>query len=346
MNFSSTIIDQLAIHYVGNSSGQSLHLSNHPVSINNDLSVKLQQHYLNSFINASEKYNFTHPESLQYNEVYNYVSNIFNTPQEFMHNSQRIARHLFAQSDHPRIKGGELHVVHFKNIASGDRILEAIGIFKSENKSGYFELTTADDTFDMKYAEGIPVNKIDKACFIVNDLRETSLPVYLVDNQNRNEEACYWMDAFLQVKPAADNYHYTKNFLTVTKQFITEQLADRENVTRMDQVAMLDQSVNYFKEKEQFDIREFNEQVFKNPELIESFQEFGTNYLQQHNVQLSDNFEINNSAVKKQSRIFKSVLKLDRNFHIYIHGNRELIEQGYDEKTGRKFYKIYFEEEN
>ena len=49
-------------------------------------------------------------------------------------------------------------------------------------------------------------------------------------------------------------------------------------------------------------------------------------------------------AVKKQARVFKSVLKLDKNFHIYIHGNRELIEQGV-EKDGRKFYKLYFESE-
>ena len=49
-------------------------------------------------------------------------------------------------------------------------------------------------------------------------------------------------------------------------------------------------------------------------------------------------------AVKKQARVFKSVLKLDKNFHIYIHGNRDLIEQGTDER-GRKYYNIYYEEE-
>jgi len=39
------------------------------------------------------------------------------------------------------------------------------------------------------------------------------------------------------------------------------------------------------------------------------------------------------------------VLKLDKNFHIYIHGDRNLIEQG-EEPDGRKFYKIYYEEES
>jgi hypothetical protein len=60
---------------------------------------------------------------------------------------------------------------------------------------------------------------------------------------------------------------------------------------------------------------------------------------------IGDSFSISTAAVKKQARVFKSVLKLDKNFHIYIHGNRDLIEQGM-EPDGRKFYKIYFREEH
>ena len=47
--------------------------------------------------------------------------------------------------------------------------------------------------------------------------------------------------------------------------------------------------------------------------------------------------------VKKQARAFKSVIKLDKNFHIYIHGDRDLIEQGEDERG--KFYKVYYNKE-
>ncbi|MDD4067910.1 MAG: nucleoid-associated protein, partial [Bacteroidales bacterium] len=54
-------------------------------------------------------------------------------------------------------------------------------------------------------------------------------------------------------------------------------------------------------------------------------------------------FNISDSAVKKQARVFKSVIKLDKNFHIYVHGDRKLIEQGQDEKG--KFYKVYYNEE-
>ena len=50
-------------------------------------------------------------------------------------------------------------------------------------------------------------------------------------------------------------------------------------------------------------------------------------------TEIADNFEISAQAVKRQARIFKSVLKLDKNFHIYIHGNRELIEKGFDRRN-------------
>jgi hypothetical protein len=63
-----------------------------------------------------------------------------------------------------------------------------------------------------------------------------------------------------------------------------------------------------------------------------------------NDIRFETSFDISEQAVKKQSRMFKSVLKLDKNFHVYIHGDRNLIEQGVDE-NGRKFYKIYYEKE-
>ena len=59
----------------------------------------------------------------------------------------------------------------------------------------------------------------------------------------------------------------------------------------------------------------------------------------------NDNFEISNTAVKKQSRFMKSVIKLDRNFHIYVHGNNQYIRKGYDEETGMNYYQLLFNEE-
>ncbi|NJM25595.1 MAG: hypothetical protein HC859_08995 [Bacteroidia bacterium] len=79
--------------------------------------------------------------------------------------------------------------------------------------------------------------------------------------------------------------------------------------------------------------------------VIESFRNFEKSYRDNNDIDIADNFEISAQAVKRQARIFKSVLKLDKNFHVYIHGNRDLIERGFDEVAGKHFYKLYFDRE-
>ncbi|GFI54765.1 hypothetical protein IMSAGC022_01389 [Alistipes sp.] len=91
-------------------------------------------------------------------------------------------------------------------------------------------------------------------------------------------------------------------------------------------------------------MEEFTNEVFAQSEVIDSFNKYKENYEQDRDLEIADSFTISESAVKKQARAFKSVIKLDKNFHIYVHGNRNLIEQGEDEKG--KFYKVYYREES
>ena len=50
--------------------------------------------------------------------------------------------------------------------------------------------------------------------------------------------------------------------------------------------------------------------------------------------------------IKDEKRYFKHVLKLDKNFHVYIHGQKKYIEKGYDSDRDMNYYKLYFREEN
>jgi len=121
-------------------------------------------------------------------------------------------------------------------------------------------------------------------------------------------------------------------------------LSEEFEVSKADKIDFLNKTVDYFKKHEQFDKQEFENEVFRDEEVIESFRKFDQTYREKNDLEPTDNFEISAQAVKKQARVFKKVLKLDKNFHVYIHGNRDLIEQGIDE-NGRKFYKLYYEEE-
>jgi hypothetical protein len=106
----------------------------------------------------------------------------------------------------------------------------------------------------------------------------------------------------------------------------------------------LQKSIRYFQEKDQFDIDEFQAGVFGDDETINAFRAFGSHYVASNNYDIASNFDISPDAVKKQAKIYKSVLKLDKNFHIYIHGRTDLIERG-TESDGRKYYKIYYQDE-
>jgi hypothetical protein len=133
--------------------------------------------------------------------------------------------------------------------------------------------------------------------------------------------------------------------MTLTKSFITDQIPNEYEVSKADQIDLLNRSVDYFKSHDTFNKEEFEQEVFQEEGVIESFRSFDEIYSDEKDIELASSFEISVQAVKKQARVFKSVLKLDKNFHIYIHGNKDLIEQGV-EQDGRKYYKIYYEDEN
>ena len=282
---------------------------------------------------------------VEQNEIFALANRVFDNPKDLFYQSKIIAQHLYNCSTHPKIKRGELYVSYFKDIILDNEVTDAIGIFKSETKENYIKVDLKKHSQLVNFDEGTNINKLDKGCLIFNLEKDKGYKVCIIDNLNKSNEAAYWKDDFLNIQPLKNEYHQTKEFLGITKQFVTKQLDEDFEVSKADKIDFLNRSVDYFKKNETFDKQEFEEEVFGDSNVIESFRKFDQTYRQENEVELADSFAISAQAVKKLARVFKNVLKLDKNFHIYIHGNRELIEQGVDE-SGRKYYKIYYEEEN
>ena len=278
------------------------------------------------------------------NELYVMSMRIFDNPALLHPESQNIAKLLYEKSDHPNIKGGELYVVLFNDCELNGETTEAIGIFKSENKDTFLKVYQTGSDFGVESDLGVNVNKLDKGCLIFNSERDSGYIVAVVDNTNKGDDAKYWIDDFLHVRPRKDEYYNTHNVLSLCKNFVVKELPQQFDVLKADQADLLNRSVEFFKEKDSFNMEEFTNRVFEQPEVIDSFNRYKENYEQERDLDIADNFTISESAVKKQARAFKSVIRLDKNFHIYVHGNRNLIEQGEDEKG--KFYKVYYQEEN
>lgn len=349
LSYFESNLAELSVHRVGNKANEEYYaLSETSLQIADEmLNQLLKQYFLSPFQKVNEVYRFSHTSGdLTQHEIYGLVAEIFADGTLFHENSKKIATYLYEVINHPKIKSGELYVVYFENVQLEGELQDAIGIFRSENKESYLKVYPAQSGFEISYEqEGININKLDKGCVIFNTEKEEGYKVVVVDQTNRSAEAVYWKDEFLKLKVRNDNFNQTQNVMGVYKSFVTEKLDQDFDVAKTDKIDLLNRSMKYFKEKETFDMEEFSNEVIANEEGIALFKNYKQSYEEEFDTPIADSFDISTAAVKKQAKDFKSILKLDKNFHVYIHGNKDLIEKDYDAEKGMNCYKLYFKEE-
>ena len=343
LDFSEAELSRLAIHQVGNKSNEEgiIH-SEQEVVINGGIASLLTTYFTKPF-KPQEFYNFAHETSLNLNEVHSYVKSIFNDKTSLQLQSINLAKHLYEHSNHPNIKSGELYVAYFDNCYLNDELTEVVGIFKSEQKETFLKVFPEGKSFGVSRDDGININKLDKGCLVFNENADDGYKVLLVDNTNKGDEAKYWKEFFLNVKPQEDTYYHTKNYLKMCKDFASEAFPEAD---RIDQMSLVQESAKFFKEEDAFDKVSFQEKVLQEPEIIDAFEDFKENFQERNQMQIYDEFDINSVAVKKMKGVFKSVLKLDKNFHVYVHGNRNYIKKGFDEESNMNFYQLFYKEES
>lgn len=336
------MFSKIVVHRVGNKiNGESLILSQEELELDEGMAELLENYFLGSF-KSEETFHFYSDSYLVNNPVYSSVSEIFDDKAKFLWESENIAKHLFEAAENPRVQGGELFIVYFEDEREGTERVDKIGVFKTEKRESFLKISPNGETFDIEKDQGIGLSKIDKAALIYNNDKETGYVLSVVDN-NKNGDMYYWYEDFLKVKQRDDEYFHTQEALMVYKDYITKQLPQEFEVSKADQADFLNKSINFFKEKEEFKLDEFANEVLGDEHVIESFNNFKTDYEQDMQINIAEEFPISEAAVKKTQRHFKSIIKLDKNFHIYIHGDRQKIATGEDEKG--KYYMLYFDKE-
>ncbi len=332
------------IHRVGNKNNdEGVVLSDNVTTLSPELKVILVKYFLQGFEGKEEAWNFMHIDDVKFNEISSYASDLFEGA-VFVDVSKKIAKQLYECSIHPNIKGGELFVVKLSNVNYNGKNVDAIGLFKSETKDTFLRFVSLNNNLEVENDLGANVNRLDKGCVILDYSDDKGFYVFTLDSSNRTE-AKYWTDDFLGITPRQNEYTFTKDVLSTTREFVSKVLPSEYPITKAEQVEILNKSVNYFKGNENFSMPDYEREVFGSEKIIDSFNRHKDIYSQERDVELAENFTISDSAVKKQERRMKSVIRLDKNFHIYVHGGEQLIEQEYDEVRGMKYYKLYYREE-
>ncbi len=345
-DFTEIELEQLITHHIGNKlRNEGCNLSMEVSKFSNDTKNILVKYFINSFRN-NEIYKFNHAIDIEMNEVYCLTKKLHDTRNlmDFIDYSQNITKLLYEKSLHPKIKDGKLNITKFSNVMFNNESVDAIGIFKSETNIPFIRMNKFENRYDIEHEYGFDINGIDKGCIILKSNDDEAYKILVLDKTNKND-ARYWTDEFLNICPINDDYFKTNEFLNITKHFITKELPQKFDISKVDQADLLNKSVQFFKDKNTFEMNEFVNEVIVQPEIIDSFNHYKNSYEHVQDVVITNKFSISDVAVKKQARALKSVIKLDNNFHIYVHGNSQYIKKGYDKETKMHFYQFFFKEE-
>ena len=128
--FDDSIIHSISVHKIGiKFLDENIVFSERTLTINNDISSILLHYFVSSF-KSSEYFNFHHDIDVDMNETFVCISKIFDNTETLLEQSVNLAKHLYEQSMHPKIKSGEFYTVYFKDCIIDGETVDAVGLFK------------------------------------------------------------------------------------------------------------------------------------------------------------------------------------------------------------------------
>ena len=345
VDFSETSLRALAVHKVGNKMrNEGVISSKELFEFDEILEGILLDYFLKAF-KTDSFYKFTHESDLKLNELYSYCHQIFEAigTAELLSQSVNILQHLYAQSSHPQIKSGELCVALFTGCQVEGVMMDAIGIFKSENKDTFLQFHEKDEAVQLQLGEGVNIKKLDKGCMIFNSYADDGYSVLMVDRNS--EEAQYWRDDFLHILRIQDNSYHTEVYMDLAKDFCEEIVA--KEADKSEQLVMMNKAYNYFNKNQVFDKDNFKQEVIESPEYRPLFDEYSQSYEEEQGINAEEGFAISKYAVRNKRKEFPSNIKLDTDIEIRFNAKQAAevahhIERGFDEQRGMYYYKVYF----
>lgn len=343
MNTTAVVLQQLAVHQGGYAAqGGQLKISENTHSLADEwLQEALLSFCLKPF-REEEQYGWSSTEA----PLAQVVQDYFSQQIDFAASAQSLARHYHLVSQTANLKNGEILVLALSNLAFGDQTCAALGVFHSSQKEPFVRVHHNVGAVELEMTEGIDLRKPEKGMLFL-DLPGGESPLVLVQETGlRKEEGSAWKNAFGQLQALPNSYHQTRETLDMCKLFIDKEVGEHFDTTRAEQGDMKLRSMEYFRHHDRFDLAEFGKEVLHHSELIDTFAQYKQQYEVARQVNVEEAFDIHPTAVQQQQKFFKSILKLDKNFHVYVHGRRDMIEKGYDEAKGKHFYKLYFDAEN
>ncbi|MFK8299122.1 nucleoid-associated protein [Capnocytophaga canimorsus] len=348
LNLYNTHIDSLSIHRIGNQSkGEPLFISERPYALNDEIIGLLKEYFFKPFREKEENYfRFSHDADVEFNELYQLITSIFENENSIHQVSKKIAQHLYNQSNHPHIKSGELYVTLLHDIFLDNQKVSAVGIFKSEMKHNFLQFEEQQNQLEIIIQEGVNIHKLDKGCIIFNVNKEEGYKVLSVDTNRYDTK--YWLENFLGIDALIDENFFTKKYLKFSQDFAKEVILPAED--KKEEVMFMNRAINYFAKNDEFEETAFMNEVIDNPDLIPEFRNYKVEKGPKYKIEDVSSFPIANKAVSDVRKKIKNVIDLDTNIQIRLdfinpESAEKFVEKGWDQEKQMYYYLVYFNKE-
>jgi hypothetical protein len=309
--------------------------------------------FLKPFKNLTS-HRFSHHTSLDQHELHACALAVFSDASALLEKGRAMAARLYAKSNHPNIKSGDLCIALVSDLEVNGVMTSAICILKSESVVPFLSISTRDGDLRLSTEQGINPEKIDKGALILNHEASKGCHVLLFDRSGTDSR--FWVRDFLAVLPVSDPAQLTRKYADMAVSFVGKERkaapagSGDDSPPPWDTCAAARDAVRFFEGKETFSLQEFEEQVLKTPEAAERFKRHRAELEEQTGHKLADTFEISQKDVTRAKRKIGTVIKLDTGVEVHLKPvfadqPEPVIERGFDESKGMKFLRIFYHQD-
>ncbi len=343
INLDNALITKCIVHKVGNSyASETSVFSNIEMDMDQHELLEIKKIFVKNFKAPLKSNQFSHAIDLSQNVIYKLIKDMFDSDTHYLKNTKNIVKYLFEQSTHYSIKSGEVFIMNFDGVVHQDVMSNAVGIFKIENSTNFIKSDYHQNAINIFLDKGIVGRNIEKGCIVFNSEVEDGYIVYSYEKNSTDTQ--YWNKNFLSIIKREDSFNTTSTLLETYRDFVMNDFSS-ESMSKKDKIELINKSIEYVSEQEEYmSVEEFIQTNLVDEKSQHQYKAYLDNYKEAYEVEIEDTVVVSKDAVKYQQKRFKSVIKLDKNFHIYVHTNENFIEQGVED-NGRKFYKLYYETE-
>jgi 37-kD nucleoid-associated bacterial protein len=253
-----------------------------------------------------------------------------------------VIKYLFEQSTHYSIKAGEVFLLQLNGIQFNNQIVRGFGIFKIEHPTKFIKSHFDNKNYQLYYDDGILSKNVEKGCVVLDLDYENGYTV--LSYEKNSSDTNYWYKDFLNLKRKANEFNNTNLLMESLKGFVSDDESN-DMLTKKDKIAIVKSGMESLMEQEDtIELNSFIAKVLPDQQQQDQYLQYLNEFQSAMDYDLESTLTVSNDAIKYQQKRNKSILKLDKNFHVYIHGDMKQIEQGVD-ADGRKFYKLYYQVE-